>query len=204
MFKASLFILAVTLLVPPCASAQGGFLSTLRERALPGPNQARPNESAGTEGGAASRPAADAHTRGAGCDEKESRDRGTQDRSSDELGMPSPGISSAATRGAGKAIFGFTRRVGRKKQSQKVVVEYTPQSNGTLLMETRSFDLVSKQWVVQESAVYSVNGDTVTITVTRPDGSKQTQTGHYSDDQLFVRVEHQRRSGALSRARAGQ
>jgi hypothetical protein len=198
MFKHSLFILSATMLMISTAWAQGGFLSSLRERALPGPNQgeqASPPAGAQVAQKAGQQPTPTPEEQAAMKKRAEASARRIARQMSWDA-VPRDLFRRYAGRWEGN--FWVYSPVGRKKQSQKVVVEYTPQSNGTLLMETRSLDLVSKQWIVQESAVYSVDGDTVTITVTRPNGSKQTQTGHYSDDQLFVRsnikdgVEHYR------------
>lgn len=76
---------------------------------------------------------------------------------------------------------------GRKRQVQKVTVQYAPQRDGTMHMESFNFDLVSKQWVTSEKAIYTVSGDTVTVTVSTMTGKSHTQMGHYSDGQLFLK-----------------
>lgn len=75
--------------------------------------------------------------------------------------------------------------LGKKQQVQRMTIEFTPQSDGTMKMQVFYFDLVSKTWVTQESAVYSVKGDTINVEITRQDGSKGKQVGHYSDEQVF-------------------
>lgn len=76
--------------------------------------------------------------------------------------------------------------LGKKEQVNKVQVEYTPQSNGSMKMLTNSYDMISKTWVVQESATYTIEGDTVYVEIRRPNGDVSRQVGHWSDDQLFL------------------
>ena len=75
--------------------------------------------------------------------------------------------------------------LGKKEQVNRVQVSFTPNGN-TMKMVTNSMDLISKTWVVQESAVYTIEGDTVYVEITRPSGDTSRQVGHWSDDQLFL------------------
>ena len=99
-------------------------------------------------------------------------------------GVPSNLFQQYAGRWEGN--FWVYSPMGRKKQAQKIVVEYAPQPNGTMIMKSMYLDLVSKQWAVAENATYMINGDQVIVDIKRPKGRVDRQTGHYSDGQLFL------------------
>lgn len=88
--------------------------------------------------------------------------------------------------GRWKGEFYAYSPLGKKEQVNKVTVEYVIQSDGSMKMSTLSYDMISKRWVVQETAVYSVQGDTVRVDITRATGQTSRQLGHYSDGQLFL------------------
>lgn len=92
---------------------------------------------------------------------------------------------------AGKWIGNFWvySPVGKKEQVQQVQIEYIPESDGSMTMRTHSYDMLSKAWVVQETARYSVEGDKVQVEIRRPTGKIARQNGHFKDGQLFLQAE---------------
>lgn len=73
---------------------------------------------------------------------------------------------------------------GKKEQVQKVRIKYETQGN-TMAMTTLSFDMISKQYVTEETATYTVSGDTINVEIKRPTGKTSKQVGHFSDGQVF-------------------
>jgi hypothetical protein len=78
---------------------------------------------------------------------------------------------------------------GKKEQIQKVTIDYTPEADGSMTMRTFSFDMLSKAWVTQETARYSVDGDKVTVDIRRPSGETARQVGHFNDGSLFLEAQ---------------
>jgi hypothetical protein len=76
--------------------------------------------------------------------------------------------------------------LGKKEQVNKIQAEYSVQNDGSMRMITNSYDMISKTWVVQETATYTIQGDTVYVEIRRPNGEVSRQVGHWSDDQLFL------------------
>lgn len=91
--------------------------------------------------------------------------------------------------GKWKGQFWVYSPLGRKEEFHKVEITYVPRSDGSMTMETHSLDAISNQWIVEESAVYTISGDTINVTITRPNGSISKQIGHYSDNQLFLQAQ---------------
>lgn len=75
---------------------------------------------------------------------------------------------------------------GQLEESKSVRIEYKKTGKNTLTMETFYADRISKQWVVAETATYTNNGDSVSVSIRRPSNDVATQTGRYNDGQLFL------------------
>lgn len=75
---------------------------------------------------------------------------------------------------------------GTLEESKSVRIEYKKAGKNTLNMETFYADRISKQWVVAETATYTNNGDSISVSIRRPSNDVATQTGHYNDGQLFL------------------
>ncbi|MCX7018896.1 MAG: lipocalin family protein [bacterium] len=91
--------------------------------------------------------------------------------------------------GKWQGTFWVYSLVGKKQQVNRVQINYEPQNDGTMKMTTLSFDMISKVWVTEETATYTIKGDTIIVEIKRPTGQTQKQTGHYSDGQLFFKGE---------------
>lgn len=88
--------------------------------------------------------------------------------------------------GKWKGDFWVYTPSGKKEQSQATSIDYTLNPDGTMKMESFSFDRISKTWVVAETATYVNEGNTVRVTIRRPNNTVTKQTGHYKDGQLFL------------------
>jgi len=88
--------------------------------------------------------------------------------------------------GRWKGDFWVYAPTGELQESKACAIEYKMGDRNTLQMETYYVDRISKQWIVAETATYQNNGDSVLVTIKKPDGKIATQTGHYNDGQLFL------------------
>lgn len=88
--------------------------------------------------------------------------------------------------GKWKGDFWVYSPEGKLEESKSVSLEFTPGSGGTMKMESFSFDRISRTWVIAETATYENQGDSVQVTIQRPNTSVSHQTGRYNDGQLFL------------------
>lgn len=88
--------------------------------------------------------------------------------------------------GKWKGDFWVYTPSGKLEESKAASIEYTPQSDGTMKMETFYLDRISKTWVTAETATYVNDGNSVRVTIRRPNNSVSKQTGHYNDNSLFL------------------
>jgi len=87
--------------------------------------------------------------------------------------------------GKWKGDFWTYSPTGKLEQSQSVSLEFKVLGN-SMTMESFSFDRISRTWVVAETATYTNNGDSVRVSIQRPDKSTDSQTGYFNDGQLFL------------------
>lgn len=88
--------------------------------------------------------------------------------------------------GKWKGDFWVYSPSGKKEQSQAASIEYTMNGDGTMKMESFYFDRLSKTWVTAETATYVNEGNSVRITIRRPNNAVAKQTGYFNDGQLFL------------------
>lgn len=88
--------------------------------------------------------------------------------------------------GKWKGDFWVYSPSGKLEESKAASIQYTPQSDGTMKMETFYLDRISKTWVTAETATYVNEGRSVRVTIRRPNNSVSKQTGHFNDGQLFL------------------
>jgi hypothetical protein len=88
--------------------------------------------------------------------------------------------------GKWKGDFWVYTPSGNKEQSQAASVEYVLNGDGTMKMESFYFDRISKTWVTAETATYVNDGNSVRVTIRRPNNAVAKQTGHFKDGQLFL------------------
>jgi hypothetical protein len=186
MRKSTFIALAAALAIFATAQAQAGFISSIRDKITGNDSQQVPQQQ--MQQNQATPPPAEQAGRSQPVDKQKIREGAA--KLAKELNWDRP-PADLFQRYAGAWVghFWVYSPLGKKEEVHKVRIEYTPQSDGTLKMLTNSFDLLSKTWVVQESAVYSISGDTINVTITRPSGKASRQVGHYSDGEVFLQAQ---------------
>ncbi|MGI8906757.1 MAG: lipocalin family protein [Candidatus Sumerlaeaceae bacterium] len=118
--------------------------------------------------------------------DKETIRKGAQKLSQEINAERIPGDLFQRYAGKWKGDFWVYSPAGKKEQSQAASVEYTLNGDGTMKMESFYFDRISKTWVTAETATYVNEGNSIRVTIKRPNGDVAKQTGHFNDGQLFL------------------
>jgi hypothetical protein len=89
--------------------------------------------------------------------------------------------------GRWKGSFWVYAPTGKLLERKTVQVDCVMTPDSHMTMTTHMFDLVGRKLVVVETSTYQISSpDTIRVSIQRPTGKVETQTGRWNDDALFL------------------